>query len=332
MAARSARIRTESMAVKLSKQPISEGYALWDKGYVLGAMRLFIFKAESVPPFQLAGCLDAIAHLMMQVEEFEDAIENFTNAAEKYEMIQHPILAKYCRAKILEAKSDPAGALAAVNELLKEFQGDLSGKDAKTKAGLARVFFYRAELLVKTDDIANAIADATQAVALGWDRVHTGQILLGNLLAMKGNKDASLSAFKSATSNINSYAAYEGVALGLKDLKRFSEALPFFDHALSLQTKTTLIREKAFCLAEIEGKDVEAIALLDQYIKEPPKEEFDPTIPPLPRCTLHKAKAAVLADAGKFGEALAVLEAAKELDASDAEIPGMITQIKDAQQ
>jgi tetratricopeptide (TPR) repeat protein len=332
MASRNARIRTESMAVRLAKQPISEGYSLWDKGFTLGAMRLFIFKAESVPPFQLAGCLDAIAHLMVQVDECEDAVENFTNAAEKYDMIQNPLLAKLMRAKILDCQNNAAGAFAAVNDILKEFEGvavaDLASKDAKTKGGLARIFYYRAELSsANPDSIDAALKDATTAVTLGWDRVHAGHILVANLLQAKGDLEGALGAFKAATANVNSLAAFEGAGSILKQLRRFTEAVPFYEQAISLHPRTTLIREKAFALAEIEGQDVAAIELLDKYIATPPQEEVDPMSPPLRRCTLQKAKAAIFADSGKFANALSELEAAKLLDPADEEIQGMMTQI-----
>eukprot|EP00759_Apiculatamorpha_spiralis_P049827 PhF_6_TR44482/c0_g1_i1/m.68494 len=333
---RAARVRTESMAVKLAKQPISEGYALWDKGFILGAMRLFIFKAETVPPFQLAGCLDAIAHLMLQVEEFEDAIENLTNAAEKYEMIQSPLLAKVMRAKVLEAQNNISGAIAAIEDVLKEFDSlslaDLQTKDAKTKTGLARAFIYRAELrAANSGSLDDALKDANTAVALGWDRTHTGNVLIAQILASKGDLEGALNAYKAGTTNVNCFAAFEGAGLTLKQLKRFTEAQPFLDAALALHPKTALIRETAFTLAEA-GNEAGALEFLEKYITHPPMEEMDPTAPVLRRTTLHKAKAAVLADGGKFEAALQTLEAAREVDSGDAEVTEMIGQIKSASQ
>src|SRR3989338_7765918 len=88
------RARTQSMAQRLAKQPLSEGFDLWDRGYILGAMRLFTFKAENAPPFQVGMILDAMGHLLCSLAEWEDAKENFNYAAEKYQLIQQPILAE----------------------------------------------------------------------------------------------------------------------------------------------------------------------------------------------------------------------------------------------
>ncbi|PHR11930.1 MAG: hypothetical protein COA40_09190, partial [Aequorivita sp.] len=174
---RAARVRTESMAQRLAKKPMSEGFELWDRGYHLGAMRLFIFKAETSPPFQLGPCLDAVGHLLLNLEEYADAKENFGYAAEKYELIQQPILAELMNVKGVEAMEGPASAVQRLQAYLSAADPNrgASAFDAKTKAGVARSFAYLAELYLKVDATAHAgqaIADAEYAVSLGWDRVH----------------------------------------------------------------------------------------------------------------------------------------------------------------
>eukprot|EP00760_Papus_ankaliazontas_P003358 PhM_4_TR11572/c0_g1_i2/m.81396 len=331
MTARAARIRTESMAVRLSKQPISEGYALWDKGFTLGAMRLFIFKAESVPPFQLAGCLDAIAHLMVEVGENEDAVDNFTSAAEKYEMIQNPVLGKLMRAKIFEAKGSAADAHTAAEAIISEYDADgtAASKDAKTKTALARVYCYLAELDATTK-VDQAKTSLNKALELGWDRVHVGHLLKATLCVGSEDLDGALEAFNAAgAANANCLAAFEGAAEVLKMQSKFDEAVANLEKAIALHPRTTLVNEKAIVLS-MGGKDAAALEFLDKYIADPPQEELDPNAAPTRRSTLYKAKAAILADVEKFDEALEVLAKANEADAGDAEVASMIEGINAA--
>jgi len=154
------------MAQRLAKQPMSEGFVLWDRGYNLGAMRLFIFKAENSPPFQLGPCLDGIAHLCARMGEAADANENFGYAAEKYSMIQQPVLGKVMTIKGIEATEGAEKALAALDDLLKEHDPERKAPEmaeSKTKMNLGRAYQYRAELLLGAERFAEAEADARLA-------------------------------------------------------------------------------------------------------------------------------------------------------------------------
>lgn len=332
-----ARVRTESMAQRLSKKPLSEGFELWDKGYFLGAMRLFIFKAETSPPFQLGACLDAMGHLLARLEEGPDANENFGFAAEKYELIQQPVLARLMKLKGIDAEKGPEEALAGVNALIAEFDANGNAaaiEDNKLKTAVARAYHFRAELLLEIDPEKNAqqaLADTTVAAAAGWDRDHVAHFLMGSIQEQLGNGAAAIPAYEKAISrNANYVAAYEGLARVLGGVEgSAARQVEILGKAIELHPKSALIRQKAFAMADA-GAEGDALAMLDIYIATPPHEETEAlvSIPGAASATFLKAKAAIYADSGKYPEALAAAEEALKHSAGDEEATRLVEDIK----
>lgn len=333
---RAARVRTESMAQRLSKKPISEGFDLMDRGYNLGAMRLFIFKAETSPPFQLGPCLDAVAHLLFGLEEYADAKENFGFAAEKYDLIQQPILAEVMRIKGTEAMEGPEAALPLVQALLARLDAGRqihTSNDTRAKNGLARAYAYEAELLLKTDAAANAVkaaVDAEYSTTIGWDRQHTAWLSLGQAKLQFGDLAGAGQAFDRALQlNPNYLAAYEAAINVCKGQQDAAKLATLLDAAIAIHPRSLLLREKAFAISD-SGRDEEALAYLDNLIANPPPEETDAislgsggTV-----STLLKAKAAILADANRLAEALAAAKAAVEANGADEEAAAIAADIE----
>lgn len=332
---RAARVRTESMAQRLAKKPISEGFDLWDRGYNLGAMRLFIFKAETSPPFQLGPCLDAVGHLLLNLDEYSDAKENFGFAAEKYDLIQQPVLAELMKIKGVEAMEGPQAALPLLQTFMTATDPARSAAqfDAKTKAGVARSFAYLAELYLKVDAAANAqqaAADAEYAVSLGWDRVHTGFVALGQAKQHSGDLAGALACFERALQLCPNYLlAYEHAIYCAKQLQDKAKALTLLDDAIRVHPRSTLIREKAFLISEL-GNDAEALQFLEQLIANPPPEETESVVVGGggTLATLLKAKAAILADGGRMEEALAAAKQALEVNPGDEEAESIVADIQ----
>lgn len=324
------------MAQRLSKKPISEGFDLWDRGYTLGAMRLFIFKAETSPPFQLGPCLDAVGHLLLALEESQDAKENFGYAAEKYDLIQQPVLAAVMNARGTEAVDGPAQALAALSAFLQEKDPNRQAHtltDAKTKSGLARAYYVRADLAYKVDPQGNAhaaLADAEYGVSIGWDRVHLAHYLVGNIKLALGDVAGAIAAYDACISaNGNYLAAFEAIAPLVKQQGDRDRALNLLDRAIALHPRSALLREKAFLISEC-GDDNQALAFLDGLIANPPAEETEAlSFGGSTVATLYKAKAAILADSGRLQEALvAAQEALKNLP-GDEEAQNIVADIQD---
>lgn len=323
--------------MRLSKKPLSEGFELWDKGYYLGAMRLFIFKAETSPPFQLGACLDAMGHLLARLDEGADAKENFGFAAEKYELIQQPVLAKVMLVKGVAAE-DPAAALPQVDALIKEH--DPEGKahelqDAKLKSALARAYYTRAELLMEAsdDNTAAALKDAEYACAIGWERDHVAYYLAATLQQQSGNVQGAMAALEKALSrNANFVMAYEALVPLLLQQGDKERALSLLTKAIELHPKSALIRQKAFTLSE-SGNDAAALAMLDEYIATPPHEETEALVstPGAASATFLKAKAAIYADGGKMAEAQAAAEEALKHNPGDEEATKLLADIKASQ-
>ena len=324
---RAARVRTESMAQRLSKKPISEGFDLMDRGYNLGAMRLFIFKAETSPPFQLGPCLDAVGHLLLGLEEYADAKENFGYAAEKYDLIQQPILAEVMRIKGTEAVEGPEVALPQLQSLIERLDAARqihTSNDTRAKNGLARAYAYHAELLLKVDAATNAAKAAIEAeysTVIGWDRQHTAWLTLGLARQQVGDLAGASAALDRAIQlNPNYLAAYESAIHVNKALGQAQKLQQLLDAAIAIHPRSMLLREKAFALSDA-GQDGEALTYLDALIANPPPEETDSisfgsggTV-----ATLYKAKAAILADAQRLPEALAAAKAAVEANPGDDE-------------
>ena len=325
-------MRTESMAQKLSKKPLSEGYELWDKGFFLAAMRLFIFKAENSPPFQLGPCLEGVAQLLARMEEGEDAKENFEFAAERYELIQQGVLAQVMKIKGVEATKGQEAALELITELVLKHDADRKAAeltDAKLKPNLARAYHYRAELLLAAGKATEALADAQLAVSIGWDRVFLAHFVCAQALAESGNDAAAIGAFQATiAANANFVPAYEELSQLMQKEGQKDEALRLLTAAIALHPKSQLIRSKAFLLSEM-GNDTEAIALLDTVIETPPFEETESVVCILGQstATFYKAKAAILADAEKLAEAKTAAEAALVASPGDAEAEKMVEDI-----
>ncbi|CCW67574.1 unnamed protein product [Phytomonas sp. Hart1] len=346
-----ARVRTESMVQRFAKKPISEGFDLWDRGYLFGALRLFMFKAESGPPFQLAPCIDAIAELSLQLGAADEAQEQFLLATDKYRILQQPGLAELMRVRLDELLAGTSVALSHLEAYLNEQDLTQGGKggDLKTRAALARACAYLAELyLANADDddddegkrskdaevAKRAVEFASLAVSLGWDRVHLGYFTLGKAYEMleelEKARDAYLQAIKHCPIFLNGLEYLIDVLRKLEVPSK--ELLPYMDQAIDAHPRAHLLREKAFILSEVEGDDA-ALAYLETLIASPPLEEMEcvssdnsgPTV-----ATLLKAKAAILADGGRFPEALAAAEEAVKACTKDKEAEMIVADIKEA--
>lgn len=343
------RRRTESMVQRFSKTSIGEGFDLWDRDYLLGAMRFFLFKAETAPPFQVGICMDATGEILVQMEEYEDAGEQFSAAAAKYTLIQKPELAKLMSMKAVECSQGPHAALDQVTGFLAEQRAALAS-GGMTPA-LARIHAYQAELLLKTAEdgakkelVTKAAEVARLACFSGWDRAHTAHVVLGNALRLLGRIDEAREEYAAAVrSNASCITALERHMDLLKvlieeaadearvqalnnDLRRL------LDSAIALHPRSTLLRAKAFVLSETEG-DAAALAFLDPLIQNPPPEEADAAggvVVGETLATLLKAKAAILADGGNMDEALRVAEAALRESPSDDEAAAIVAEIRQA--
>ena len=334
MSHRAARVRTESMVQRLSKKPLSEGFDLWDRGFTLGAMRLFIFKAETSLPFQLAPCLDAIAHLLLNMDESDDAREHFQNASEKYDLVQQPLQAALMGIKAVDAAEGQVAALEKINDFILKHDASRNAHavtDLKTKTGLARAYYIRADLAYQVSEKSSseALQDAEYSASLGWDRAHLAEFLVGRIKEAAGDVQGAIEAYdKTITMNVNYIAAYEALVPLLKTMDP-DRAIGTLERAIVIHPKSSLIREKVFMISEA-GKDVEALAYLDHLIAHPPQEEAQSgaVLGNTTLATLFKTKAAVLADGGKLQEALVAAEEASRICPTDEEALHIISDIK----
>eukprot|EP01061_Rhynchopus_euleeides_P036051 TRINITY_DN60738_c0_g1_i1.p1 TRINITY_DN60738_c0_g1~~TRINITY_DN60738_c0_g1_i1.p1 ORF type:complete len:405 (+),score=174.60 TRINITY_DN60738_c0_g1_i1:70-1215(+) len=326
------RVRTESMIQRLAKKPLSEGFDLWDKDYLLGALRLFQCKLESSPPFEVAPCLEAIATLLAILEEYEDAIEHYTLASDKYHLIHKKHIGEMMKAKAVELKDGPEEALKLVDTIIASGKEDGS---AKEKMQLGCVYTYRADLCGKTDQLDRGVEDALKALSLGPGRMEAGDLLylthnqLGQLYQAIPEKITE--ADKAFTEAVTLRPIYFQAIESLIPLKRAQDdqegALQYIESAYELHPKAGLLREKAFLLSEL-GRDDEGIKVCDDGIADPPHEETEAlTGNTTSVATLYKAKAAILADAGRLTEARDALQGAISLDTSDAEAVRMAADI-----
>lgn len=328
MSVKVARNRTESMAQRLAKKPIAEGFELWDRGFCLGAMRLFIFKAESAPPFQLGPCLDAVANILFVMNEIEDAAENFGFAADKYSLIQQPILSKIMEIRVDQCLNGPQSAVPKASALLEEVDKDRKAHEVtcpKTKTAIARAYYTHADLLTRVEngDLDLALKNAQYAVEIGWDRVHMTHSLIGNIkLALRDN-EGSITAFQCAA-NVNEKYLEPLVKMVLIYKKTNPEkAMETLNQAIEVHPRSALIREKAYMMSD--KSVVDAVAFLDSIIAVPPVEEAENGLSSKADtlATLHKAKAAILADGGNMTDAMAAVEAALEACPGDEEATSM---------
>eukprot|EP00758_Cryptobia_borreli_P005489 Tbor_TRINITY_DN4896_c0_g1::TRINITY_DN4896_c0_g1_i1::g.1280::m.1280 len=328
MSVKVARNRTESMAQRLAKKPIAEGFELWDRGFLLGALRLFIFKAESAPPFQLGPCLDAVASILFFMNEIEDAAENFGFAADKYSLIQQPILSKIMQVRVEECLNGIDIALSKATSLLEEVDKDRKAHELtcpKTRSAIARAYYTHAELITRIEngDLNLALKNAQYSVEIGWDRVHMAHSLIGHIMLTLGETEGSIAAYERAA-NVNDKYLHPLVkmALILKDTKP-EKAMELLNQAIEVHPRSALIREKAYMMSD--KSVVDAVAFLDNIIDVPPVEETENGVSSKADtlATLHKAKAAILADGGHMAEAMTAVEAALEVCPGDEEAANM---------
>eukprot|EP01059_Diplonema_ambulator_P008706 TRINITY_DN1837_c0_g2_i1.p1 TRINITY_DN1837_c0_g2~~TRINITY_DN1837_c0_g2_i1.p1 ORF type:complete len:376 (+),score=112.45 TRINITY_DN1837_c0_g2_i1:1146-2273(+) len=316
------RVRTESMIQRLAKKPISEGFELWDKDYLLGALRLFQCKLDSSPPFELAPCREAVACILAAIDEDEEAIEMFNMAAEKYDLIQKPLVAGLMRAKAAELTEGEEVALKLVNDCIAK--GNMENQ--KEIPQLGRLYSYRADLNGKAGRITEGIADCEKALSLHPGRFEPGDLehithhQLGKLYESLKDTQAAEKCFMEALKCRNIYFPSCEALIPIKKAQEDLEgALVHIENAFALHPKANLLREKAFLYSEM-GRDEEGLKICNDGIADPPTEETEAlTGHSTSKAILYKAKAAILADAGRLEEAKAALEGALEQDGSDIE-------------
>eukprot|EP01064_Diplonema_japonicum_P028104 TRINITY_DN4246_c3_g1_i1.p1 TRINITY_DN4246_c3_g1~~TRINITY_DN4246_c3_g1_i1.p1 ORF type:complete len:392 (+),score=115.46 TRINITY_DN4246_c3_g1_i1:52-1227(+) len=327
------RIRTESMIDRLGRKPLSEGFELWDKDYMLGALRLFQCKLEVAPPFEVAACLDAVGDILAGIEEPEEALEHYNQAVDKYAMINKTVLADLMRCKAVELQEGKGteAALEAVDKCLASFDARISegkkGEEVLCEAkgqgpALGRMYLYRAELLKEMEKFEEALSAADTAIVLNCDRVHLAYGTQGDILMELDKVQDAVDAYKQAIDSKPSFvAAHESCIKAMRCDGDEDAVMGVIDSVLKLHPKAVLIRDKAFLLSTKKNDD-EALALLDDAIANPPHEETETlsaagTGPSV--ITLRKAKSAILADLARFEEANAELTTILSIDAEEEE-------------
>lgn len=360
------RKRTESLSKIYSKKPISEGYNLWDREYLLAAMRVFTFKAEGAPPFVLAVYLDALAEITLQMHDLEDAAEQFAIAAGKYQLIDQKVLADLMRFRVTEVSSSAEIALEQVKAYLEaqdpHRNGGGDGANAQTKSAFARVYAYLADLLLRsveddapagpgaapraTDALVQARAAAELAVRLGWDRDHCGYVVLGDVYVAIGDYAKAKEAFGKALEKCPHYAKAIERQIGvLQQLARAAEErndeagraalntelLALLNRSIEVHPLANTFREKAFLLSEVEG-DEAALAFVANSLEHPPQEEIDVigSSAKETMTTLLKAKAAILADGDQLDAALEAANKALEVSPNDEEAQSIVRDIRES--
>ncbi|KAG5487820.1 hypothetical protein LSCM4_07498 [Leishmania orientalis] len=352
------RKRTESLSKVYSKKPISEGYALWDREYLLAAMRVFTFKAEGAPPFVLAPYLDSVAEITLQMHDFEDAAEQFAIAAGKYQLIDQKILADLMRFKVTEVSSSAEIALEQVQAYLaaQDPQGNGGGENSpeQAKSAFARVYAYLADLLLGSLDeeqvneavLQQARTAAELAVQLGWDRDHCGWLIVGDVHVASGDYEKAKEAYGEALRRCPHYAkALERQVGVLQQLVRAAEEnaddagkaalqtelLSLLNRSIEVHPLANTLREKAFLLSEMHGDDA-ALAFVAETLERPPPEEIDVVGSSAKETTstLLKAKAAILADGNQLDAALEAATRALEVDPNDEEAKSIIRDLHES--
>lgn len=322
------RVRTESMIQRLGKKPMQEGFDLWDKDFVLGALRLFQCKLETCPPFEQAPCLEAIGTILYLIDETEEALEHWQLAMEKYETINKAPLVALMKARIAETQSGggTTAALKVCAEALAATDGGEAPGDA-AKQNVGRLLLYRADLHGKEENFSAAIQDCDKAASFGpgWlkagDSTFHAHFLKASLLNAQDRTEEAIAAVKEALKlRPEHFQSWELLSqMKQKDPVDVQGALDAIEKAFELHNKATLLRDKAFMLSEL-GKDEEAIKVCDDTIAKPPHEETEAMAGPAEAVgIMYKAKAAILADAGRMDEASAALKEALRNDPHDAE-------------
>lgn len=364
-----ARVRSESTVEQYSKRKATEGYDLWDRDYPLSALRFFIFKAETALPYQQGQLLDAVAELSVQLGSKEDARETYFVAADKYRITQQPLLMELMQVKMTEMDSTAGDALTSLLELLRKNDpegGAAAGTastdaaELKKRSALARCYAYLAELYLTAppaegeDEHAaatKAVEAASRAVEVGtgsWDRVHTAYNVLGEAQEAAGDLQKAEEAFITATTLCPHHVEALERLISLCEAKEDAEAereeeasehralrehhLQLLERLLAAHPRADRVREKAFLVSELQG-DAAALAYLDDAItRGPPQEEMESfgVASAGATATLHKARAAILADGGRLEEALKAAQTALEADGEDEEAQKLISDIEGA--
>eukprot|EP01060_Flectonema_neradi_P037164 TRINITY_DN739_c1_g2_i1.p1 TRINITY_DN739_c1_g2~~TRINITY_DN739_c1_g2_i1.p1 ORF type:complete len:391 (+),score=104.86 TRINITY_DN739_c1_g2_i1:76-1248(+) len=328
------RIRTESMIDRLGRKPLSEGFELWDRDYMLGALRLFQCKLEVAPPFEVAACLDAVGDILVGIEELDEALEHYNQAVDKYSMINKIMLSELMRCKAIELQEDKGGAEAALEQVDKTLAAfdsraaegksgeELLGEFKSQGAAVGRLYQYRAELLASSKRFDEALTAVDMAIALNCDRIHIAHGIRGDMLMELEKDDDAILAYEAAIAARPLFvAAFESLAKAYRSGGKDSKALEIIDKALEIHPKAVLIRDKAFVLSNMKQDD-EALNILDTAIKNPPHEETETLSAvggSVSSSTLLKAKAAILADLQRYEEANKELAIVLESDADDEE-------------
>eukprot|EP01062_Namystynia_karyoxenos_P068172 TRINITY_DN6249_c0_g2_i1.p1 TRINITY_DN6249_c0_g2~~TRINITY_DN6249_c0_g2_i1.p1 ORF type:complete len:562 (+),score=220.62 TRINITY_DN6249_c0_g2_i1:107-1792(+) len=330
-----ARVRTESMIDRLGKKPLSDGFDLWDKDYILGALRLFQCKLEVAPPFEVAACHDAVAEILCLIEETGEAATQFEEAAKKYSIINKGRLASLMTVKQAALEKSPADALADLETALASFDPKLEQDTPVEDLGVAKVelpqlgrqYLFRAELLMSLDRSGDALKHALSAVKLGTDRVHLAHLVRAQALGALGmNTDAAQACADAVAARPCFVMGYELMADCLRLEGKDAECAEALRKACEQHPKPTLIRDEAFAVSA-QGDDAAALSLLEKHIADPPHEEGDDADES--RAVLLKAKAAILADQEQWAKAVAALEAALKAVPGDDEAMAMLAQVKE---
>eukprot|EP01063_Lacrimia_lanifica_P025680 TRINITY_DN335_c0_g1_i1.p1 TRINITY_DN335_c0_g1~~TRINITY_DN335_c0_g1_i1.p1 ORF type:complete len:328 (+),score=130.99 TRINITY_DN335_c0_g1_i1:59-1042(+) len=313
--AKASRIRTESMIDRLGRKPLSEGYELWDKDYMLGALRLFQCKLEVAPPFEQAACLDAVGDILTGIEEADEAREHYMHAVVKYRMINKNALAKLMECKMYELTEGHT-----TEDTIQQVEKALAELDGKGGAALGRVHLYHAELLRMVERNDEALAAVTESINLDCERKHLAHGVKGDILMTLDRGNDAIAAYQDAIEEKDCFVpAYESLIRVFRSEGREEEALEVIDAVMKLHPKAVLLRDKAFILSNLQ-KDQDALDCLNEAIENPPQEETEQlSDSSLSRQLLLKAKAAILADLGTFPEALQVLTSILENDPNEEE-------------
>eukprot|EP00756_Hemistasia_phaeocysticola_P001372 Hpha_TRINITY_DN10973_c0_g1::TRINITY_DN10973_c0_g1_i1::g.26756::m.26756 len=337
-ARKAGRVRTESMIDRLGKKDLSEGIDLWDRDYLLGALRLFQCKEAVGPPFEVAICLDSMGEILSTLGEEEEAAEYFELAASKYGLIGRRVLASLMQCKLAGSVDGPAAALAELDAALTDSDRALrAGQAVKLDANLARLYLFRGQLLGSMGEIEAALSALDTSIAMKPERLHVALFARGNLLEQSGRADEAVQSYKRATDYKPTFVpGLEALARLLADLERRTEARGVLDTAYRHHPKASIVREKAFAVSAT-GRDVEALRILDDALKKPPTGDEEEASP---AAVLHKAKAAIYGDiasqpgvsAANQGTAihdgLRELDKALKIDPADTEAQHMKEQIQ----
>lgn len=284
------------MVQRFAKKPISEGFDLWDRDYPLGALRFFIFKSETVLPFQLAPCLDAIGEISLQMGGLDDSREQFALAMEKYKILSQPILSDLMRIKVVELDDGAEAAMTQLTELLDRSDVTRSGGEAKvdikTRSGLARCYAYMAELLLSRASETSDEGDAGTPAAVEGDEeeadvVHNASAKTSAQRQMTLQKaiDAAQMAISLGWDRVHvGYGLLGDAYMALADLESAYEA---YKNALQRSANYVLVLEKQIDVVKrmtalhnkgddaekVRALETETLALLDRSIEAHPRAD-----------------------------------------------------------